>query len=614
MKVIMPETQTSETKVSKLSQWKDAITTSRRLLAIVWETDKFLFIAQLFAVLIPAIIPFLNAYIFKLIIDLVVKSVSGATLDFQRFYLLIGLLFAMQYVQSMAYSLQNYVVKILYMKMPITLYQRVLNKISTLDLKYFEDSNFRDTLQKVRESYIYRPLELTHNLFFLLQSFTQVVVAMYAIIKLNAFLGLLILIVAIPDFVNQVYFSRFAWGIWSQRTPYRKKYEYLSGLLQRGENIKELKIFQLGQKFLKEIAALQYVFFAENKTILKKQLGVNTVFNFLDTIVITGVSAFIIIEAIAKRITVGDISFYSSVISNFNNGISGLFKNLSSVFEDSLYVKSIFDLLDIKTTIIQVEKPIKVDFNKTPTIEFKNINFTYPGSKVKVLNDFSLTIHPGEKVAFVGENGAGKTTIVKLLARFYDVDEGEILINGINLKELDLESWYKTFGALFQDFNKYEYPAKDNIYFGKVWENEELEEIIEASKSAGAHDMINRFEEGYNQMLGKTFEGGLELSGGQWQKVALARGFFRNAPVLVLDEPTAAIDAKAESEIFSRVEKLSKDKTVIIISHRFSTVRNADKIYVVSSGQIVEEGSHEELIKIDGQYATLFKLQAKGYR
>lgn len=604
----------AESAGSKISQWKDTIYTSRRLLAIVWETDKILFIEQLFAVLVPAVIPFLNAYIFKLIIDLVVKSIGGSALDFQRFYFLLGILFAMQYLQSMAFSLQNYIVKILYMKMPITLYQQVLNKISTLDLKYFEDSQFRDTLQKVRESYVYRPLELTHNLFFLLQSFTQVVVALYAILKLNAFLAVLILVVAIPDFINQVYFSKFAWGIWSQRTPYRKKYDYLSNLLQRGENIKELKIFQLGQRFLKEISGLQYAFFNENKVLLRKQLGVNTIFNLLDTAVLTGVSAFIIIEAISRRITVGDISFYSSVIGNFNNGIGGLFRNLSAVFEDSLYVKSVFDLLDIKTTIIQPERAVKVNYRKTPKIEFKDVSFAYPGSKTKVLKNFSLIINPGEKVAFVGENGAGKTTLVKLLARFYDVDEGEILVNGVNLKELDLDSWYKAFGALFQDFNKYEYPVKDNVYFGKVWEKEDLGQIIEASKSAGAHEMINKFEQGYQQMLGKTFEGGLELSGGQWQKVALARGFFRSAPILVLDEPTAAIDAKAEAEIFNRVEKLSKDKTVIIISHRFSTVRNADKIYVVDGGKIAESGTHEELMKVDGQYAALFKLQAKGYR
>jgi ATP-binding cassette subfamily B protein len=214
----------------------------------------------------------------------------------------------------------------------------------------------------------------------------------------------------------------------------------------------------------------------------------------------------------------------------------------------------------------------------------------------------------------VGQNGAGKSTIIKLLLRFYDVTEGEILINGTNIKDLDLGEWYKAIGVLFQDFNRYEDTVKENIGLGRVYEAIDLKDITAAASSAGAHPMIAKFEKGYEQMLGRVFDEGIELSGGQWQKIALARAFLRNAPVLVLDEPTASIDAKSEAEIFSKVEKLEKDKTVIIISHRFSTVRNADKIYVINGGKIIESGSHEELLNFDGEYAAMFKLQAKGYR
>ena len=242
------------------------------------------------------------------------------------------------------------------------------------------------------------------------------------------------------------------------------------------------------------------------------------------------------------------------------------------------------------------------------------MDFTYPGVKTKILRNFSLTINPGEKVAFVGENGAGKSTIIKLLARFYDVTAGEILINNKNIKELEIETWYKNLGVIFQDFIMYEDSAKENIRYGKIYEEMGLEKITEAAKASGAHPFIEKLDKGYEQMLGRMFKGGTDLSVGQWQKIALARGFLRDAPILVLDEPTASIDARAESEIFNKVEKLSKDKTVIIISHRFSTVRNADKIYVIDDGKIVESGSHTELMKINGQYATLFNLQAKGYK
>ncbi len=290
-----------------------------------------------------------------------------------------------------------------------------------------------------------------------------------------------------------------------------------------------------------------------------------------------------------------------------------MFRNLSFIFDQSQYVQEMFAVVDTDTKVPVPTKPIKLGAGKPPRIEFREVSFTYPGSSQKVLDKFSLTVEPGQKVAFVGENGAGKTTLVKLLGRFYDIDEGEILIDGVNIKQLDLPSWYETLGVLFQDFIKYEYPLKDNIRFGNAKLAQDMAAIVEAAKQAGADSVADQLPDKYNQVLGRTFEGGIDISTGQWQKVALARGFYRDARVLILDEPTAAIDARAESEIFERVERLAENKTVLIISHRFSTVRNADKIYVIESGKIIEGGSHEELIQLKGTYATLFNLQAKGY-
>ncbi len=598
----------------KLDRIKDTFTVSFKLLKLLWDNEKLLFTGNLIAVLVPAIVPFVNAYIFKLLIDAVVASFSGNSFNFTSLYYLISGLFISSLALRLSFSYQDYVVKILYTKFPLTLYQIVLNKISSLDLEYFEDSKFKDILQKVKDTYTWRPQEQLYMLFFLLQSLVQVSIAFYAILNLNIFLAILILVVSIPDLINQIVFSRFSWIIWDMNTPYRKKFSYLQELIQDRDSVKELKVFGLRLTFLNDIIANQRKFFTENKAVANKQFKVNTVFNFFDTLVLVGISVFVIFQAITRKITIGDVSFYESVISNFSNGIGGLFRNISRIFEHSLYNKHVFEVLDLEPKIKIPANPKKIDFNQTPKIEFKNTSYKYPGSDRYVFNDFSLTINPGEKIALVGENGSGKTTLVKLLARFYDVDEGEILINGTNLKDLDLESWYKTLGILFQDFIKYEYPVKENILFGKIWEKEDLEMIIEAAKDAGAQPMIKKFEKEYDQMLGRTFEGGLELSGGQWQKIALARAFYRNAPVLILDEPTSAIDARAESEIFNKVEKLSKDKTVLIISHRFSTVRNADKIYVIDKGSIIEQGSHQELLKLNGEYATLFKLQAKGYQ
>ncbi len=608
----MPQDQKSP--MSKKTKFRETMLVSAKLLGFVWEVDRLLFVGNLVAMIVPPAISFINAYLFKLTIDLVVKSVSGGNFDVGRLYYLLALIAVASFAREISYVFQDYVVKALYLKMPLTLYQKVLTKIASLDLQYFEDDKFRDRLQKVRENYDHRPLGMLQNLFLLIQSVVQMLIALAAILKLSPFLAILLLVVSVPDFVNRIYFSKFTWWIWSERAPYRKKYIYITELIQKNESVKELKIFQLGKRFLHELSSIQEEFYHTNIKVARQQMGVNSIFGFLDSVVMTGVLGYVVLQAFVKKITVGDITFYFQVVNNFNQGLGGLFRTASRVFEDSLYVKEVFDLLDVEPKIVPAENPVKIDYNKAPKVEFKNVTFAYPGTTRKVFQDFSLVINPGEKIALVGENGAGKTTLIKLLSRFYDVDGGEILVDGINIKNLDLDTWYKTIGILFQDFVRYEYSAKDNIYFGKAWEKEDLEGIVDAARSAGAHEMIHKFDAEYEQMLGRTFEGGMELSGGQWQKVALSRAFFRNAPILVLDEPTAAIDAKAESEIFNRVEKLSKDKTVIIISHRFSTVRNADKIYVVENGKITESGDHKELMKLNGQYANLFNLQAKGYQ
>ncbi|KKS11740.1 MAG: ABC transporter, ATP-binding/permease protein [Candidatus Daviesbacteria bacterium GW2011_GWB1_41_5] len=581
---------------------------------MVFKFEPWLFSGTALFSIVPAIIPFVNFYIYKLIIDLVVASFSGQNIDFQRLYFLIGLRVATFFIQDASFRTQDFLHRLLWTKMPIYFNQMVFGKTSSLDIHYFENPKFRDLLEKVRDAAVWRPQQLVEFSFMWMQSLVQVLIAFGAIAKLNIFLVVLVAAVSIPEFLNQTQQSKLSWGVWGNHSPHRKKFWYLSGLLQNSWTIKELKIFRLAKVFLGEVKHLQEKFYSDMSKLAKQNFGFGLTFNALSTAVFVGVEVFVILEAIAKRITVGDINFYTGVVSNFQNGLGGLFRNMNGIFENSLYVKSLFELLDTEPIIKIAEHPKKIDYRKTPLIEIKNISFTYPDSKDKIFSDFSLTINPGEKIALVGENGVGKTTLIKLLARFYDVDSGEILINGINIKNLDLESWYNALGVLFQDFNKYEYPVKDNIAFGKIFDNVGLGKIKEAAKMAGADSMIKSFDEGYDQMLGKTFEKGKDLSGGQWQKIALARAFLRNAPVLILDEPTASLDAKAESEVFNRVEKLSRDKTVIIISHRFSTVRNADKIYVIEKGKIMESGNHQELMAKNGQYATLFKLQAKGYQ
>ncbi|MFA5933311.1 MAG: ABC transporter ATP-binding protein [Microgenomates group bacterium] len=598
----------------KLSQIKDTFKVVLRMMKMIWGIDHKLFILAAIFYFLPAIIPFINAYIYKLIIDAVVHLLQINSTDITILYPLIGARLVTYFAQDISFNTQELIERMLFTKFPISITQIFFKKLSSLDIQYYENSEFSNLLEKAKEGYEFKPERLFSNSFYAMAEFISFTIALIAIVRLNWLLLILISAVVIPEFIIQTRFSKFAWGIWGANASLRKRYDYLRRVLQGTREVKEVKIFQLANNFLAEIKLVQEKFFDEQSTILKKTYWSKFIFRMFAILIFIGFEIYVIMETLAKRLTIGDVGFYTGIVTTFHNSMSGFFRSIGGVFDDSLYVKHVFEVMDLQPIIQVPINPVKIDYKKAPLIEFKNVDFIYPDTKDKILDNFSMTINPGEKIAFVGENGAGKSTIIKLLVRFYDVTSGEILINGVNIKEVDLETWYKAIGVLFQDFNKYEDTVKENIGLGKVYETVGLDEIVEAATSAGAHPMVSKFEKGYEQMLGRVFDEGVELSGGQWQKVALARAFLRNAPVLVLDEPTAAIDAKAESEIFTRVEKLEKDKTVIIISHRFSTVRNADTIYVMNKGKMIEHGSHEQLMKLDGQYATMFKLQAKGYQ
>ncbi len=601
-------------KKGKISKVLDVAKTSKRLLIFLWQIDKPLFLSSFTVAVIPAFIPFANAYIYKLLIDMIVGSLNRSHFNFQLLYFLMGLRLITFIVQEIFFSLQSYIDLLIWTKLPVALYRVVLLKLSQLDLQYFEDSNFKDTLQRVKESYTWRPLNMVSAIFYTFQSLTGLLLAVIIISTLNIYLGFFIVLIAVPVFLNQTKYAKTIWGLWEENSPYRKKFWYISDLIQNGQSAKEMKIFQTAKNFITELDRIQKKFVSENTRVGRKRFLTTLIFDIGGIVIYFAIELFIILSTIAGRITVGSLTYFTFVVGNFQQAVNGLFRNMSQTYNQTLYVEDIFKVLDAKPVIVSPKSAVRVNIHKAPSIEFKNVTFVYPGSKKPVLENFSLKMSPGEKIAFVGENGAGKTTLVKLLSRFYDVTSGEILINGTNINKLDLTSWYKTLGVIFQDFIKYEYTLRENIYFGKTFEKEDFKEIVKAAGKSGADKVAKSLEKGYEQVLGKTFEGGTDISVGEWQKVALARAFFRNAPVLILDEPTASIDAKSENEIFEKVEALGKDKTVIIISHRFSTVRNADRIYVIGKGKIVEEGTHDRLMKKKGIYEKLFSIQAKRYR
>jgi ATP-binding cassette subfamily B protein len=592
----------------------DVFRTSKRLMGVLWHEDKRTFIETTIAVLIPGVIPFINAYIYAQIINFVIYVISGHPKSYEHLYFLIFIRVLMLFVQDASFTAQRRHNVIFTTKIPIIFAQRVMNQLAKLDMGLLEDSDFQDKFQSARDSAAYRPTDMLSNIFYSMQSLLQLIIAAVSIFFLNWVFAVIILITAVPSFIYQARSAKSIWAIWDSNSPYRKRFNYLYYNIQDPRSVKELKLFRLTDYFVGEAKKITEKFASENIATLNRQFLFGLVSNLANVAGYAAVEVYIILTTLAKKISVGGLTYYTTALINYQNGINGLFRSASVVFDDSQYVQEIFNVLDVKPKIISLPDAVKIDTEDAPVIEFRHVSFSYPKSETKVLNDFSIVINPGEKVAFVGENGAGKTTIIKLLCRFYDVDKGEILINGINLKEIDLLSWYEHVGVLFQDFLKYEYTLQENIWFGQVNKPEIIDDIRAAAIQSGADGVQKSLPKGYDQMLGNTFKGGIELSTGQWQKVALARGFYRNAPVLILDEPTAAIDAKAEHEIFRRVEKLTSDKTALIISHRFSTVRNADKIFVIENGKIIESGSHQKLMKLEGVYANLFNLQAEAYR
>ena len=597
-----------------LMKFRRAIQTSWRLVTIIWSHERLLFIASCVTTILPGVIPFINAYIYKLIIDQIVTFVSTDTLHQDNLYLLLSARLVTYFVQDAAFRAQDYISHILWTKMPMVFQQQLLRKISSLDIQYFEDSDFKNLLEKVRDVAGYRPQRLVTDLLYGAESLVRVSIAAIALVYLNPYLMLLVVLVIIPEFIVQTRQSQWAWTIWDWQSPLKKRFWYLNDVLQEARSIKEVKLYKLAPKFMEDVHAIQLKFYKDDRMIARKGFKIDILFRVLSAVVYLGVELYAIMQVLARKITIGDIGFYTTVVGNFQGGLGGFFRNMNGVFESSLYLESMFQVFDTPPIIQENDVPIRIKHEQPPRIEFRKVSFVYPGTRKKILRDFSLTIEPGEKIAFVGENGAGKSTIIKLLARLYDVTDGEILINGENLKNVKRADWYACLGVLFQDFNRYDYTLKENIWYGDIDRKPTKETVASAITDAAASGLLKDFKHGYEQMLGRTFEEGVEPSVGQWQKIALARAFFRDAPILILDEPTASIDAKSEAEIFERVENLSRNKTTIIISHRFSTVRKAETIYVLENGRIIESGNHQELVKKNGQYATLFSLQAKGYQ
>ena len=586
---------------------------SVRLSAMIWKENKGSVIALGLVFLIVSAASFLQSGSRGLLINELVK-IAGTGVVGSYLFILVGVLILATLIPSVLFTVQNYLSKLFYFFLEEKFDTLVIQKKGEIDVAIHEDPQHKDLFNRVTEEGTWRVRNFIDREFFIFQNLIEVTIASIVLIFSQWWVFLVILIGTLPELVVETRYGRMIWGIHSGRAETRRKYWELHGHFNVLSSLVELKLFQNTQYFLSTIKELFRSFQLEEKKNERKKLIHQLIVLCFSQVVIAFAIVYFTLQVVKGNLLIGTLTFVLTAIGDLRQSLSGLFSNLGRQYQDSLFVTDIFKMLDLKPVVKKLEKSIVLDQNKTSEIVFDNVTFSYPGTKKKVLKNFSLKISPGEKLALVGVNGAGKTTFVKLLCRFYDPDDGRIIVGGHDLKEIDLESWYSQLGAIFQDYARYHFVVKEAITVGRSGNVSSLEKVKEAAKASEADKFIEEWEKKYESMLGKEFTEGIEPSIGQWQKLALARTFYRDPKVLILDEPTSSIDAEAEAKIFEKLELLPKDRTVILISHRFSTVRQANKIGVIEEGELKELGTHEDLLKLNGTYAHLFNLQAKGYK
>jgi ATP-binding cassette subfamily B protein/ATP-binding cassette subfamily C protein len=586
-------------------------------LRLVWEADRGGAVAVAAMTLVLALLPAAIAWIGKLIVDGVVLAArSGAAADRERVLWLVGAELALMGVQMTASRLMAARREILRGALGNRINERILEKALTLELRHFEDADVYDKMQNARREASSRPLSLVMQAFAIGQNAVTLVALSGLLLRLSPVSVLVIVAASVPAFLAEARLSAESFRLWTWRAPEGRRLNYLEWILTRDSHVKEVKLFDLGPLVLGRYRALFRKFFEEDRRLALRRLRAGLVFGLVSLVAFYGMYALMAGRAARGAISLGDLTLYIVVFRQGQGAVQAILAAVGGMYEDALFMSNLFGYLDIETSgeAPRSSPPRAPARGRPGAIEIDGVSFRYPGKEEWALRDLTLTIAPGEKLGLVGENGAGKSTLVKLLMRLYDPTEGQIRYSGVDLRDMDPRDLRARIGAVFQDFVRYQFTAAENIGVGSPGDIEDRARIAEAARRGGAAGVVEGLPRGYDTVLGGWFEAGHEISAGQWQKLAVARAFMRDeAEVLILDEPTAAIDAGAEHELFQRFKELAAERTAIVISHRFSTVRIADRIAVLHGGRLEELGTHRELLARDGRYAHLFRLQAQGY-
>jgi ATP-binding cassette, subfamily B, bacterial len=601
-----------------------ALRTLRPFVAMVWRTSPGLTMALVLLRLVRALLPVVSLYIGKLIIDDVVKLVAMPARpvtvhDWLASGLLTGLAmlllaeFGLAVLSDVLGRVVSLVDSLLSERVSNSSSVRLMEHAATLDLEDFEDAEFQDQLERARRQTSGR-LTLMGQLFSQAQDLVTVASFAAGLLVYAPWLIVLLLVALIPAFLGEAHFNAQTYTLDFGRTPERRELDYVRQTAASAETVKEVKIFGLNGFLIEHYKRLAASFYDANRNLAIRRAAWGGVFTTIGTIGYYAAYAYIAWRTLEGEFTVGDLAFLSGSFLRLRTLLEGLLTGFSSTAGQALYLSDLFSFFDTQPEILSPREPAPFPHPIRDGFVFEDVGFIYSGAERWAVRHLSFTLQAGEVVALVGENGAGKTTLVKLLTRLYDPDEGRILLDGRDLRDYDLEELRGSMGVIFQDFVRYNFTAGDNIAVGRIEARDDHTRIERAAERSQADQVIERLPGGYAQRIGKRFKNGVELSGGEWQKVAIARAYMREAEVLILDEPTAALDARAEFEVFQRFKELSQGKTAVLISHRFSSVRMADRIFVLADGKVEAAGTHEELVSRPGLYSELFELQAAGYR
>jgi ATP-binding cassette, subfamily B, bacterial len=615
----------SSTKTgTSLKERVGALKNLRPFLMMIWRTSRGLTAASMVLRLFRAVLPVVTLYVGKLIIDNVVRLVQapdkpetlGLWLDsglLNRLILLLVCEFALAVLADVLGRVVSLVDSLLAERVTNASSVRLMEHAAKLDLEDFEDSEFQDQLERARRQTSGR-MTLMGLLFSQAQDLVTVISFAAGLIFYAPWLIALLLLALVPAFIGEAHFNAQSYSLDFVRTPERRELDYVRQTAASVETAKEVKIFGLNGFLIDRYIRLATAFYAANRRLALRRASWGGLFTAIGTVGYYLAYAYITWRTLTGKFSIGDLTFLAGSFLRLRSLLEGLLTSFSSTAGQALYLNDLFSFFEVKPEILSPQNPRRFPDPIARGFEFEDVGFRYPGSERWAVRHLSFTLYAGEVLALVGENGAGKTTLVKLLARLYDPVEGRILLDGHDLREYDLEALRGNMGVIFQDFVRYNLSAGDNIAVGKIAARNDRARIDRAAKRSQADEVIAKLPDGYQQMIGKRFKAGIELSGGEWQKIAIARAYMREAAVLILDEPTAALDARSEFEVFQRFKELSAGKTAILISHRFSSVRMADRILVLADGQIEAAGTHDELLAQSGRYSELFELQAAGYR